>query len=498
MSSDCVIPADGFSFSREEIAQCVSRQGLLSLEIELTPACNFHCPTCYLGDQPKGSGLSHEQICDAIGQARDLGARRIILFGGEPTLYPRLRDVIDFIRTQKLEIELFTNGGKIDAEMARFLHDRDVAVVLRLDTLDRQVQNRLAGCGRGYDIIHEALAKLWQAGYPDPARGKRLATSTVICDDNFDEMPDLWRWIRTRGMAPYVEIFAPRSGAPKNGQELRVSSDRLKRLFDALSDIDRAEFGRKWEPQPPLGGDACKRNLFSCVVRAGGEVFSCVGLTIPLGNIREQPLRNILHASEVLENLRNYRMKIKEPCRSCFKAEDCYGCRGAAYQLTGDYLAADPSCWHAAGAAIDVLPVEVAGLIPHGPAIRMVDRLAEVGERQARTELTVPADSPLVDADGRLDETAYVEMIAQSLAACYGFHLSRDEEHLHAGFLLGIKALTVCGEVRAGDRLQIHVRKLARYGDLGVAEGTIRVCDGPVVARGEIKIWQSSRPPQGE
>lgn len=35
----------------------------------------------------------------------------------------------------------------------------------------------------------------------------------------------------------------------------------------------------------------------------------------------------------------------KGPCQSCEPAEGCYGCHGAAFQMTGDYLASDPMCW---------------------------------------------------------------------------------------------------------------------------------------------------------
>lgn len=37
-------------------------------------------------------------------------------------------------------------------------------------------------------------------------------------------------------------------------------------------------------------------------------------------------------------------LTIKGPCNSCDMTDGCYGCRGAAYQLTGDYLASDPLC----------------------------------------------------------------------------------------------------------------------------------------------------------
>jgi radical SAM protein with 4Fe4S-binding SPASM domain len=87
------------------------------------------------------------------------------------------------------------------------------------------------------------------------------------------------------------------------------------------------------------------RHQVSCVVTARGDVMPCVGVTIALGNIRQQPLAEILKNSEIVQNLKNYRTTIKGPCGTCEKSEECYGCRGAAYQMTGDYLASDPTCW---------------------------------------------------------------------------------------------------------------------------------------------------------
>ena len=47
----------------------------------------------------------------------------------------------------------------------------------------------------------------------------------------------------------------------------------------------------------------------------------------------------------LLKDLKDHRNTIKGPCGTCEKADHCYGCRGAAYQMTGDYLASDPLCW---------------------------------------------------------------------------------------------------------------------------------------------------------
>jgi radical SAM protein with 4Fe4S-binding SPASM domain len=71
----------------------------------------------------------------------------------------------------------------------------------------------------------------------------------------------------------------------------------------------------------------------------------CVGVTLSLGNVREQSLKTVIENSPVLKDLKNHRHTIKGTCGSCDQADGCYGCRGAAYQITGDYLASDPMCW---------------------------------------------------------------------------------------------------------------------------------------------------------
>ena len=85
-----------------------------------------------------------------------------------------------------------------------------------------------------------------------------------------------------------------------------------------------------------------------------------------IGNIREQKLGDIISDSEVLEDLRDHRQTIKGPCSSCEKADACYGCRGSAYQLTGDYLASDPLCWRNADRQDEIarLPFPADEIIP--------------------------------------------------------------------------------------------------------------------------------------
>ena len=71
----------------------------------------------------------------------------------------------------------------------------------------------------------------------------------------------------------------------------------------------------------------------------------CVGINLEMGNIRNKKLQNIINESKVLRELKNIKDTIKGTCAHCSDKKYCYGCRGTAYNMTGDYLASDPMCW---------------------------------------------------------------------------------------------------------------------------------------------------------
>lgn len=336
-------PANSFEFSPQAIAEAVRRGRLLTMEIEFSLRCNFRCPYCYVPTKEQlQDELSIEEIRAAILQAKALGAGKIIILGGEPSIYPHTPELIGFMRENGLTVEMFTNGSGISEAFAAMLHGHGVRVVLKMNAFDAELQNRLSGHADAYRIIHAALSRLKAAGYPSAEHF--LAVSSVICRQNIADLPRLWQWAREQQIAPYFEIITPQAHALDNGW-LNVAPPELEQFFRTIAALDRRLFGRTWEIQPPLVGGQCMRHQFSCLVTARGEVMPCVGVTLSLGNLRRQPLAEILSQSQVLKDLKNYRRTIKGGCRTCDRAEVCYGCRGAAFQITGDYLAADPLCW---------------------------------------------------------------------------------------------------------------------------------------------------------
>lgn len=267
-------------------------------------------------------------------------------------------------------------------------------------------------------------------------------------------------------------------------------------FFSRSLDIDAFVLKDDYSLTPNSKNDIppfCARHLFSCVVTSYGYVLPCPGLPIPLGNVLYQKLSDILKDSEVLCDLKDGRGRIKGSCRICENARTCSGCRGRAYRLTGDYLASDPVCIKNESVKHEIvsLPLPVDGIIPQMPPMRMIDTLDTLAERSAQCSVLIKEEMPFIEKDASVDHVAYLEMMAQSIAALNGFRNMDSSDTAPEGYLLGARDLKIKGKAFAGDSLKIMVFKFARYGGFGIVKGVVKKND-EVLAEGEIKIWHKT------
>ena len=194
-------------FSPAEIAECLAREGLLSLELEFTKKCNLRCVYCYssAGEALEGE-LTPEEIVSVIEQARGLGARKVVLLGGgEPFLFPHVAEIVRHIHSAGLSQAVFTNGMLLDEPICRLLFECGVTVAIKHNSFRPEVQDDLAGVPGAHRLIQRGLRLLMEAGYP--AEGRSLCVQSVICPQNRDEIETLWVWARERGITPYVEVL---------------------------------------------------------------------------------------------------------------------------------------------------------------------------------------------------------------------------------------------------------------------------------------------------
>jgi predicted hotdog family 3-hydroxylacyl-ACP dehydratase len=127
-------------------------------------------------------------------------------------------------------------------------------------------------------------------------------------------------------------------------------------------------------------------------------------------------------------------------------------------------------------------------LIPHRSPTRLVDTLLSVLEGGGVTESVLPHTSMMADGEGRIDEVAFLEMIAQSYAAFKGYMDLLEGKRACEGFLVGVRHLEVTGSAFAGDRLRTSIRTVTSFGGFAVVEGSV-IRGDETVASGVVKLW---------
>jgi molybdenum cofactor biosynthesis enzyme MoaA len=88
----------------------------LSINLDLTTACNYACDHCIDWDL-LNSGISHDErrLRESLERMAAAGLKSVILIGGgEPTIHPRFGAFVRHLKALRLQVAVVTNGSRND------------------------------------------------------------------------------------------------------------------------------------------------------------------------------------------------------------------------------------------------------------------------------------------------------------------------------------------------------------------------------------------------
>ena len=103
---------------------------------------------------------------------------------------------------------------------------------------------------------------------------------------------------------------------------------------------------------------------------------------------------------------------------------------------------------------------------------------------------TITADNPFVKGDGTLEESVYLELIAQTAAAVTGFETLGVSNAVADGFLVGAKELKIFGTARVGETLTISFLRHTKFEDFSILNGSVLRGD-ELLAQGDVTLWEN-------
>lgn len=102
-------------FGTDHANQALPNFGPISINLDLTSACNFACPHCVDSKIINtGEVLDIEDVKRAIDILQSRGLLAVILLGGgEPTLHKDFGEIVHYIKSLGLQLGIVTNGSRL-------------------------------------------------------------------------------------------------------------------------------------------------------------------------------------------------------------------------------------------------------------------------------------------------------------------------------------------------------------------------------------------------
>ncbi len=85
----------------------------ISINLDLTTACNFACDHCVDKEiLNKGIRFEHQRLLDSLKLMAEKGLRSVIVIGGgEPTVDPKFRETVRYMKELGLQVSIVSNGS---------------------------------------------------------------------------------------------------------------------------------------------------------------------------------------------------------------------------------------------------------------------------------------------------------------------------------------------------------------------------------------------------
>jgi len=203
--------------------------------IEVTDKCDISCKGCYR-NQIEGHRPLADLQEDILKCKELINCDYITIAGGEPLIYPQIIEVVEFVKRNKLKPAIFSNGVKLDRNLATELKKAGLAKIhVHIDS----EQERPGWYGKNELELNELRQYyadlLWNVG------GIQCGFHTTIYRSNIGYIPQIAAWARgNMQKVHHVSFIAFRSTPVADNLSYYVKGRRIDpdSLYIKSSDLN--------------------------------------------------------------------------------------------------------------------------------------------------------------------------------------------------------------------------------------------------------------------
>jgi MoaA/NifB/PqqE/SkfB family radical SAM enzyme len=264
-------------------------ESIAIIQMQYSYVCNLRCEHCAIKPMQgarKGRVLTPADVGELARQADEMGLARFVITGGEPTLFKDLDEVVAAIDPQRFYINMDSNGWLLDDAKAKHLKEIGIdRVQLSIDSLNAEEHDAFRGVKGSHERAMRAADAVLNAGL-------QIFIQTVLTKQRLysDEFPKFLEHFNNRGIGVFVSYAKP-VGAWAGNHDTMVTKEDM-RYFEEVLEKKYKVFTHLTSAYGLHLGCIAVKQMFS--VTHTGDVLPCPYMQISLGNIFNEPLKDIV------------------------------------------------------------------------------------------------------------------------------------------------------------------------------------------------------------
>jgi AdoMet-dependent heme synthase len=334
------------------------------VNFEVTSQCGQECTFCCAQlSKYRREDLPTAHVLEIISRIARDGISSIFLTGGEPFLRKDLPLLVKECIDHRMNVSLSTNGTEASSEIAESIKSAGLEEVQVSIHAPDETHDEIVGVQGAALRSFSGLQNLVRAGL-------RVTVAAVATRANYSRLPELAQKVAKMGAKHFrVLRLMPHSYDMLKQivphREMQTLVKRLMLLGEKLegftieihsppgfSDLSTYE-PREYKILHPLC-HTCTAGKLSMAILSNGDCVPCLELKAPefiCGNIVRDSLSAVWD-SKPMSLLRSATPdRYHGKCSECEFKWTCYSARCVSYNLRGDVLGDDESCYHLLAAA---------------------------------------------------------------------------------------------------------------------------------------------------
>jgi len=284
-------------------------ESIAIIQFQYNYLCNFRCEHCSIKrfqGKKDGKQFTLQDVKELARQADEMGLARFVITGGEPLVFADLDELVAAIDPQKFYINCDTNGWFLDEEKAKHLKSIGIdRIQLSIDSLDAEEHDKFRRAPGSHARCIRAIDAALNAGLD-------IFVQTVVTKQRIhsEEFIKFIEYFNKKGVGVFVSYAKP-VGSWEGNYDVLVDKNDMKYM---------EELEKKYKVfthlTPAYGlnmGCIAVKGMIS--ITQHGDVLPCPYIHISIGNVFEEPLKDIVERGLKIKHFGEHR-------DTCLIAED--------------------------------------------------------------------------------------------------------------------------------------------------------------------------------